>query len=100
MKSVRYIIDIDGTICKTIDGDYVNSEPYMDRIAKINKLYEDGHHITYWTARGGNSGLDWSDLTERQLVKWKCKYHRLMMKKPVYDVWVDDKAFNSEDYFK
>jgi hypothetical protein len=88
----RYIVDIDGTVCETVDGDYDNSRPLEDRIAKINALYEDGHVIIYWTARGMVSGKDWSGLTRQQLLSWGCKFHELRMKKPAYDVWVDDKA--------
>lgn len=96
---MKYIVDIDGTICNTYKGDYVNSKPLIGRIAKINSLYDSGHTIVYWTARGSNSGLDWRELTERQLNQWGCKYHMLQMNKPVYDIWIDDKAFNSESYF-
>ena len=40
---MKYIIDIDGTICKEIvlaNGrkDYVNHIPYMDRIERINRI--------------------------------------------------------------
>jgi hypothetical protein len=96
---VIYVIDIDGTICNTSDGMYNSSHPYPTRIDYVNKLYDEGHTIIYWTARGGNSGLDWSDLTKQQLDSWGCKYHELRMKKPVYDVWVDDKAINDKAFF-
>lgn len=97
---MKYIVDIDGTICRTVEGDYKRSQPFPERIQKINDLYNSGHHITYWTARGGNSGIDWSDLTKEQLTRWGCLYHELRMRKPVYDVWIDDRAVWSEDYFK
>jgi len=97
---MKYIVDIDGTICRTVEGDYKRSHPFPERIQKINDLYNSGHHITYWTARGGNSGIDWSDLTKEQLTRWGCLYHELRMRKPVYDVWIDDRAVWSEDYFK
>ena len=33
--------------------------PWWDRIATINKLYDEGHNITYFTARGmGRFGDD------------------------------------------
>lgn len=86
-----YIVDIDGTICES-NGDYPNSRPLNDRIAKINALYDEGHTIIYWTARGMVSGKDWTDLTCSQLSEWGCKYHEFRMGKPHYDVWVDDKA--------
>jgi hypothetical protein len=71
-----------------------------NRIQQINDLYDQGHTVIYWTARGGNSGLDWSELTKSQLQEWGCKYHQLSMGKPVYDVWIDDRAINSEDFFQ
>jgi hypothetical protein len=89
---VKYIVDIDNTICLSENSDYPNSQPYMDRIAIINDLYDQGHTIIYWTARGMESGVDGMDLTCEQLIKWGCKYHKLWMNKPAYDVWVDDKA--------
>lgn len=96
---MKYIVDIDNTICKSTDSDYTKSIPYLDRIEKINKLYDEGHEVHYWTARGGNSGKDWSSLTQTQMAAWGCKYHTLSMGKPSYDVWIDDKAINSENYF-
>jgi histidinol phosphatase-like enzyme len=63
--SKRYIVDIDGTICETVDGDYKNSRPLADRIAKINALYDEGHTIVYWTARGMVSGKNWREVDRR-----------------------------------
>lgn len=97
---LRYIVDIDNTICKTENSDYHNSQPMYDRIAKINQLYEEGHTIIYWTARGGTSGIDWTDKTHSQLAAWGCKYDEIRMWKPSYDIWIDDKAINAEDFFK
>jgi len=97
---MKYIVDIDHTICQNSNSDYENSIPLFDRIQKINDLYDQGHVIIYWTARGGNSGLDWSELTKSQLKIWGCRYHELKMHKPVYDVWIDDRAINAEDFFK
>ena len=33
------------------------------------------------------------DQAQKQLKKWKLKYHNLIMGKPSYDLFVDDKAF-------
>ncbi len=88
-----YIVDIDGTICKQeIESDYTTSYPLRCRIEKINDLFDQGHTIIYWTARGMRSNKDWSELTKTQLTDWNCKYHDLKMNKPMYDVWIDDKA--------
>lgn len=99
-----YLIDIDGTICFTpLDengsSDYEHSQPLPDRIKKINELYDSGHIIHYWTARGSATGIDRSELTTRQMTEWGAKYHKLSLGKPVYDIWIDDKAINSEDFF-
>ena len=102
---MKYIIDIDGTICSVVLNDdgsvnYDKTQPYKDRIKKINKLISEGHEITYWTARGSASGVVRSELTRKQLTEWGARYHELLFYKPVYDIWIDDKAINSEQYFK
>ena len=96
-----YIVDIDGTICKTKDGKYAESKPLLCRIKKINDLYDEGHKIIYMTARGAVTKMDWRELTEKQLKEWGCKYHELDVgNKPHFDLWIDDKAINSEEFFK
>ena len=62
-------------------------------------MHDAGHEIIYWTARGGFSGVDYSELTEQQLNKWGVKRTELRMGKPSYDYWIDDKAFNVDDFF-
>ena len=93
------MVDIDGTICTATEGDYHSAQPYVLRIDRMNKLFDDGHEIHYYTARGSKSDLDWSELTKRQLESWNVKYTSLRLGKPQYDIWIDDKAFNSEVYF-
>ena len=41
---------------------------------------------------------DWSELTKKQLSDWGVNYHELIMGKPEGDVFIDDKAFNSENW--
>jgi len=104
---MKYIIDIDGTICKEViipdsggKKDYANHIPYPERIEKVNALYEAGHTIKYMTARGAVSMVDYYGLTKSQLDKWGAKHHELSVgKKEHYDVWIDDKSVNSESYF-
>ena len=90
-------VDIDETICHTINGDYPNSKPIQENIDKINSLYALGHEIIYWTARGSVTGLDWRELTKQQLKDWGCKHHRLeKLKKPHYHIFIDDKAISAK----
>lgn len=92
-------VDIDHTICDTKGTDYAGSIPMMNRIEKINKLYDEGNTIVYWTARGSVTGIDHSELTKKQFKDWGVKYHELKFGKPPYDLFIDDKNINSENYF-
>ena len=98
-------VDIDETICTYDSGnkyeerDYANAIPLRENIEKINKLYDAGNTIVYWTARGSISGKDWSDLTVRQLKEWGAKYHNYKVGKPAYDLFICDKVINSEVFF-
>jgi hypothetical protein len=96
-------VDIDDTICRhakdSIWGDYSTAFPITERIEKINKLYDEGNEIHYWTARGTVTGVDWYLITANQLKEWGAKFHRLSMGKPAYDLFICDKAINSDSYF-
>ena len=94
-----YIIDIDNTICTGTNGGYERAIPYPLRIEKVNKLYDEGHTVIYWTARGATTKIDWTELTKKQLDSWGCKYNEIRMGKPNYDVWVDDKAISERGFF-
>jgi len=91
-----YVIDIDGTICSNTFGEYEKAKPFYDRIKFINILYERGNLIKFFTARGSTTKIDWTDLTKKQLEDWGVNYHELLMGKPEGDIFIDDKAFNSE----
>jgi uncharacterized HAD superfamily protein len=112
--SKRYCIDIDGTICSpTVGRDYHKAEPWQDRIKVLNKLYDEGNYIIYFTARamGRFADLPHSvasvkakevlfELTKQQLEEWGVKYHELIMGKPHADYFIDDKGVKDEDFFK
>ncbi len=94
-------MDIDNTICHTDQSlpapqKYKEARPIQARIDKVNKLYDEGHNITYWTSRGNASNENYLALTMRQLEAWGCKYHSLKMGKPSFDLFVDDKACDCE----
>jgi hypothetical protein len=103
---MKIFVDIDDTICFYKDGldkystgrNYADAIPSSENIKKINKLYNEGHHITYWTARGTVTGLDWAKLTANQLDEWGCQYHELSVgKKPGYDLLICDKTKRIEE---
>ena len=98
---MKIFVDIDETICHYKDVDrlgYKNAIPILFNIEKINKLYDKGHEITYWTARGSFSKIDYFDLTKKQIEKWGCKYHYLSVgEKPAYDLLICDKTKRIEE---
>ena len=97
------LVDIDETICfYSAERRYDLSIPSLKNIAKVNKLYDEGWKIVYWTARGSVSGKDYTEHTRDQLAKWGCKYHELVTgtspnPKPHFDLLIDDKAKRIEE---
>lgn len=87
-------VDVDETVCTFTDGAYDTAQPIKENIEKINKLYDSGHTIVYWTARGTRTGLMWYQTTAQQLKEWGCKHHELRMGKPAYDILICDKTVN------
>jgi hypothetical protein len=94
-------VDIDETICTTPtnkgERNYKLSSPIKENIDKINSLYDLGHTIVYWTARGSRTQIDWYDVTYQQLNTWGAKFHELRTDKPFYDIFIDDKGFRIEE---
>ena len=92
-------VDIDETICfYEGERDYNLAKPSLENIKKINILFEEGNEITYWTARGTVTKIDWFDTTKKQLDEWGCKYHKLITgQKPAYDLLICDKTKRIEE---
>lgn len=93
-----YCFDIDGTLCAQEKIDYSIAEPFASRIASVNSLFDDGHRIVLFTARGSRSGIDWRDATILQLESWGIRYHELILGKPHADFYIDDKAIHPEHF--
>ena len=104
---MKYVFDIDGTICSNTDGNYEHAEPILERIKKINELYSKGHKIMFMTARGmgryknnrSRAHEEFYDFTLNQLKKWGVKFHELYLGKPEADFFIDDKGQWSEMFF-
>lgn len=78
----NYLVDIDGTICDDIPneepGRMATAKVYLDALATLNKWYEQGHIICFFTSRTEVH----REVTETWLKKQGFKYHSLLMGKP------------------
>lgn len=78
----NYLIDIDGTITEDVPNEeperMVTCEPFPDALETLNKWYDEGHVITFFTSRTEEHRA----VTETWLNKHKFKYHGLLMGKP------------------
>jgi trehalose-6-phosphatase len=95
-----YCFDLDGTLCTITDAQYANAQPIRERIQVVNDLFDKGSKVIIHTARGSTTGIDWTDLTQHQLVTWNVKYHKLQLGKPFADVYIDDKGVKDSDFFE
>jgi len=94
-----YCFDIDGTLCETSGNKYPESTAITAAIAEVRRLYEEGHTIKMFTARGTTSKVDWTELTRQQLKDWGAPYHELIMNvKPSFDIIIDDRAINALEW--
>lgn len=101
MNNKTYCFDLDDTLCYTKDKDYSSSVPIDFAIKEVNRLYDLGHNIKIFTARGTTSKIDYTDLTKKQLDDWGVKFHELITNtKPSFDIFIDDKAVNANDWHK
>ena len=86
------MIDIDGTVSEDIPNEesykFENALVLHDAVDNVNKLFEMGHNITFFTARQECH----RQVTEKWLNKNGFKYHALLMNKPRGGnyVWIDN----------
>lgn len=96
----NYLIDIDGTICDDVPNEeperMATVDPYPDALAILNKWYDEGHIITFFTSRTDEQ----KEITEKWLNKHGFKYHGLLLNKPRggnYH-WVDNHLVKATRY--
>ncbi|QPI13806.1 capsule biosynthesis protein [Serratia phage 4S] len=102
---MKLTFDIDETITQWDDNrDYENFVADKEMVSYINSLYDQGHTITLYTARGmgscgpGRIAIDIVPSLIKNLEKIGLKYHELLTHKPVYDWIIDDKAMTPQRF--
>jgi hypothetical protein len=99
-----FLIDIDGTCSEDVKNEdshlYPTAKVIDGSLEIINKWYDDGNIITFFTARESKD----REITEKWLTDNGFKYHGLIMDKPrcVNDdneyVWVDNRKVRAVTY--
>ena len=98
-----FLIDIDGTICDDIINEnshlYPTANVFPRALEIINKWYDEGNVITFFTARESKD----REVTTQWLDKHGFKYHGLIMDKPrIQDdqeyVWIDNRKVRAVTY--
>lgn len=78
----NFLVDIDGTVCDDVPNEeperMTTVLPYADALEMVNKWYDEGHIITFFTSRSS----DQRAITEEWLDRHGFKYHGLLMDKP------------------
>jgi hypothetical protein len=95
-----YVFDLDGTLCTETNGVFHEAKPITENIEILNKLYNDGHEITIYSARGmkrfNNDVSKVYDslfqMTKSQLESWGVLYHKLILGKP-YGKYIDNDSY-------
>ena len=96
----NYLIDIDGTVCDDIPNEepekMVTAQLYPDALEVINKWYDEGHIITFFTSRTEEH----REVTTAWLNEKGFKYHGLLVGKPRggnYH-WIDNHIVRATKY--
>jgi len=103
MKNIM-LVDIDGTVSEDIKNEeshlFPTAKVIPGSIEQINKWYDEGNHITFFTARESKD----KEITEAWLKEHGFKYHGLIMDKPRClnnddrYVWIDNRKVMGVTY--
>lgn len=78
----NYLIDMNGTITEDVPNEeperMATCEPFPDALETLNKWYDQGHIITFFTSRTEEH----RSVTEAWLKKHGFKYHGILFGKP------------------
>jgi CMP-N-acetylneuraminic acid synthetase len=90
-----FVFDIDGVVAFISPANnYLLARPNFEVINKINELFDAGHRIILFTARGSKTGIDWTETTEQQMKEWGVKFHEIRFGKPAADYYIDDRMLS------
>lgn len=105
----RLIMDLDDTICSTVNGDYKNSTPDLNVIQKMNYYREIGFKIAINTSRNmrtysgdiGKINANTLPVIIEWLQRYNVPYDEIIVAKPwcgMEGFYVDDKAIRPSEF--
>ena len=87
-------VDLDGVLCKGEFWGGDDPEPVPEMIEKVWRWYKMGGHIIIYTSRQPR----YYPITLAWLIKNEVPFHGIaMLYKPGADIYIDDKAINSNE---
>ncbi|MGY8866227.1 MAG: LNS2 domain-containing protein [Methylophagaceae bacterium] len=96
----NYMIDIDGTVTEDVPNEeperMVTCEPFLDALETLNRWYDQGHIITFFTSRT----IENKEVTDTWLKKHGFKHHGVLYGKPRggnYH-WIDNHIVRATKY--
>ncbi len=96
----NYMIDIDGTVTEDVPNEeperMVTCEPFPDALETLNRWYDQGHIITFFTSRT----VEHKKVTDNWLKKHGFKHHGVLYGKPRggnYH-WIDNHIVRATKY--
>lgn len=99
MKKLKLAFDIDNTLVEggTKENEYMDAVPIPEMIELVNMLHDEGHEIFLFTSRASFYG-------QKKQEEWlknnmKIKYDYAYFSKPLYDIFIDDRAIDWYDGF-
>lgn len=96
----EFVFDIDGVIAKINPSlNYADTEPIKETVRIVNDIYDRGNKVILFTARGFKTGIDWREVTEKEMKDWGVKYTELRMGKPSADYYIDDKFLDLSELY-
>lgn len=97
-RGLTFCFDIDGVIASITPGNrYELAQPLAQNIEIVNGLHALGNRIVLFTARGSATGIDWTEITRRQMSEWGVRHDELRFGKPPADYYVDDRMLALRD---
>jgi hypothetical protein len=95
-RTFTYAFDIDDRLCTNVHG--AAAQAFYEMAAELNSVYHESDVIFIYTARGATTGIDWCEVTERQLGGCEVRCYKLFWGKQTAYVCTDNSTINPQSW--